>query len=341
MYLPRHGYGNEGYELSAALSELACLYTPACKACNTYDVGEACPNDALSCDPPMGKWQHKKCRLKFTPGMTVTTRQLLLRPQVELNRRTGHLVKADLRFGMEWEARFTTLPCLVGTCDSGNVLGLKLPVNLYELNGEATNAAAGLFHSVFLWSDTAVWSTGLNSEGQLGDGTTINRLFPKYVFFGCKDVVAGYYHSVFLRKDGTAFGTGRNKEGQVGDGSGGFRTQAVRVLDRVVKVAAGALHTVYLRDDRSVWATGSNTYGQLGDGSTVTQRRPIKVFEDVTSILAGEFYSLFVKYDPVKEVTTLWAAGLFDAGLNRDKANWAPLQFYNETEVQMMSSAQF
>jgi len=95
---------------------------------------------------------------------------------------------------------------------------------------------------------------------------------------------------------------------------------------------------VYLRDDGTVWATGSNTYGQLGDGSTVTRRLPVQVFKDVTKILAGEYYSLFVIYDPINEVTTLWSAGLFESGLKRDKANWSPLQYYNESEVQQMTA---
>jgi hypothetical protein len=43
---------------------------------------------------------------------------------------------------------------------------------------EAINVAAGNYHTVALKSDGTVWSGGDNSYGQLGDGTTTQRLIP-------------------------------------------------------------------------------------------------------------------------------------------------------------------
>eukprot|EP00405_Crypthecodinium_cohnii_P037430 CAMPEP_0206547588 /NCGR_PEP_ID=MMETSP0325_2-20121206/13383_1 /ASSEMBLY_ACC=CAM_ASM_000347 /TAXON_ID=2866 /ORGANISM="Crypthecodinium cohnii, Strain Seligo" /LENGTH=579 /DNA_ID=CAMNT_0054046917 /DNA_START=118 /DNA_END=1857 /DNA_ORIENTATION=+ len=339
MYLPRYGESSEGYTLNENASATACTTVPLCKACNTYDDDVECPNDPLVCDPDVGGvWQHEVCKLKFTPGMLVTLRQLELTPQIELNGREGVLVRMNTKNGMEWESELDALTCLSGVCDSGNVLSITLPVNNYEINGEALAAAAGRFHSVFLWADFSIWTTGLNREGQLGDGSTIDRNFPKFVFRNCTGVAAGDFHSVFLHMNGTAFTVGRNKEGQLGDGTYGFKTKPVSVLEDVVAVAAGAYHTVFLKEDSTVWTVGSNVYGQLGDGSTVGKNVPTKVFQGVTSIIAGEFYTLFVTYDETTEVTTLWSAGLFDSGLqDRDTTAWSPLQFFNETEVQMMT----
>lgn len=338
MYLPRYGFGEEtGYRLSETDSELACVRTPPCTACNTYDDDEICPNDETLCNPPIGKWQHEKCRLKFTPGLVITARQLKLTPQVELNKRVGHLVQVDLRYGVEWEVKLTPISCTSGLCDGGNVISLSLPLHLIDLDGEAYDAAAGAFHTLFLWRDWCVWAAGKNTEGQLGDGTTINRNFPTFIINNVMDVAAGYFHSVYLLKNGTALTAGRNKEGQLGDGTVGQRTKPVAVLSGVSAVAAGAYHTIFLMNDKSVWATGSNTYGQLGDGGTVSRTSPVRVFENVESVRVGDFHTLFVQYDPVREETSLWAAGMFDAGIGRSRAGWSPLQYYNQSEVKQMA----
>jgi len=336
MYLPRYGIGKEGYALSEEVSELACIRAPACKACNTFDDSETCPNNATFCDPPLGQWEHGTCRLKFTPGLVITARQLALTPQVELNRRVGHLVQYDLRFGMEWEARLSPVQCPMEVCDSGNVVSVALPLHLLELNGEAFDAAAGAFHSVFLWTDGSVWSTGRNDQGQLGTGDLTDRNFPRFSCRGVQAVAAGFYHSVYLLSNGTVLAAGRNQEGQLGDGTLVRRLSPVKVIDGVKKIVAGAFHTIFLKHDNSTWATGHNIYGQLGDGSTISRSSPVHVLDGVTSIEAGEYYTVFLTEDPISQVTTLWRAGLSDT-LGPSGASWTPLQPFNEAEVQKMS----
>ena len=44
-----------------------------------------------------------------------------------------------------------------------------------------TAVAAGIDHSLALASDGTVWAWGANGDGQLGDGTTIQRLTPVQV----------------------------------------------------------------------------------------------------------------------------------------------------------------
>lgn len=341
MLLPRYGLDAENYPLSQNLSAQACQYVQPCRACNTYDGSEVCPNDPEVCQPPLGSWQYGQCFFKFTPGMRVTTRQLLLTPQLAMNKRVGRLVQKDVRYRIQWEVNITPLTCQSDVCDSGNILGMLLDPQYLNLDGEAYAAVAGAFHSVFLWKDTSVWATGLNSEGQLGDNTTQNRIFPKYIMWGCQGVAAGYYHSVYLRLDGTVLAAGRNKEGQLGDGTFGSRATPVLVrgLEGVKQVAAGAYHTVYLCKDGTAWAAGSNSYGQLGDFSTLTRTVPVQVFTGIQSIQAGDYFSLFVKYDSYTTLTTLWAAGLFNSGLSTISGDWSPVQFYNESQVQMMSVA--
>ncbi|MCF6152288.1 MAG: RCC1 repeat-containing protein, partial [Candidatus Kuenenia stuttgartiensis] len=60
---------------------------------------------------------------------------------------------------------------------------------------------------------------GSNSYGQLGDGTTINRLTPVQVS-GLTDAIAiagGDYHTIALKSDNTVWAWGSNSYGQLGD----------------------------------------------------------------------------------------------------------------------------
>jgi len=58
--------------------------------------------------------------------------------------------------------------------------------------------AGGVDHSVALKGDGSVWAWGLNTDGQLGDGSTTNRLSPVQVtgLSGAGKVAAGRYHSL-------------------------------------------------------------------------------------------------------------------------------------------------
>ncbi len=79
----------------------------------------------------------------------------------------------------------------------------------------------GWYHSLALKTDGTVWSWGANWDGELGDGTTVDKLTPVQVM-GLTDVVAlsaGSPHSLALKPDGTVWSWGRNSSGQLGDGT--------------------------------------------------------------------------------------------------------------------------
>ena len=79
-----------------------------------------------------------------------------------------------------------------------------------------TKVACGSGHSTFLRSDGTVWATGANQDGQIGDGSTIDRSNPVQVinsdgtiFSGVKDISALNSHTVYLKNDGTVWAAGR------------------------------------------------------------------------------------------------------------------------------------
>jgi len=160
--------------------------------------------------------------------------------------------------------------------------------------------AAGEDFSLFLRQDGSVWAVGDNMNGQLGDGTTQDRLTPVQVKMrnggfltnvaaiaaggiqGAPNIVVGpsRRYSLFLRRDGTVWGVGANAVGQLAAGNiGGMQTLAVQVLrsdstplTNVVAIAASAYDSYFVRSDGTVFASGFNFRGQHGNGTTTSTR---------------------------------------------------------------------
>lgn len=123
-----------------------------------------------------------------------------------------------------------------------------------------TDVAAGWTHSLFLKDDRTVWACGWNNFGQLGDGTTTNRLNPVQVagLTGIIAIAAGGGHSLFLKNDGTVWACGRNGLGQLGDGTVTDKLTPIQVnsLTNIIAIAAGDAHSLFLKNDGTVWACG-------------------------------------------------------------------------------------
>ena len=134
---------------------------------------------------------------------------------------------------------------------------------------EVVAVAAGDSHSLALETYGTIRAWGLNSSGQLGNGTTTTPL------------VAG----------------------RVWDSTGS------ESLSNVVAIAAGGAHSLAVKSDGSVWAWGSNSSGQLGIGvpasTTGSSGRAIQVvgpegtgtLDDVVAVAAGNSFSLALKQD--------------------------------------------
>ncbi len=80
--------------------------------------------------------------------------------------------------------------------------------------------AAGDYHTVARRSDGTLWAWGRNTYGQLGDGSTNNRVFPGQIGVGSNWVLvtAGAAHTLARTSDGTLWAWGYNSSGQLGLG---------------------------------------------------------------------------------------------------------------------------
>ncbi|MEV7521996.1 hypothetical protein [Streptomyces sp. NPDC091371] len=154
-----------------------------------------------------------------------------------------------------------------------------------------TNFDAGYWHNLAVQSGGTLHSWGLNSSGQLGDGSNVfNSTTPvQAALTGAPgNVAAGRYHSLAHMTDSTVRSWGFNGFGQLGNGTTTSTNLPVQVcaqgqtapcaafLTGVNEVAAGADYSLALPTDGTVRAWGDNGFGQLGDGTTAHRSTPVQ-----------------------------------------------------------------
>ncbi|MCU1358737.1 MAG: regulator of chromosome condensation [Ilumatobacteraceae bacterium] len=121
-------------------------------------------------------------------------------------------------------------------------------------------------------------STGLNADGQLGNGTTTQRLTAGAVSVSnIVQVASGREHAYALDDHGRVWAWGDNSKNAVGDGTSTDRRTPAVVLTGVAEVEAGHYHGIALKTDGTVWTWGFGSLGQLGLGTTNNRSLPTKV----------------------------------------------------------------
>ncbi len=206
--------------------------------------------------------------------------------------------------------------------------------NAVQVMKDATTAlnkvvqvAAGGSHSLALLSDGSVWTWGNNSRGQLGIGSTTQKLFAVKATDSTTaslgsviNIAGGFQHSVAVKVDGTVWGWGSNGFKQLGDGTITDRTRAIAVpgVTNGWQAAAGDTFSVVLQSGGTAMAWGYNTSGQLAVGSGATYVGPSTVagLAGVVEIASGNRHTVAVAGDG-----TVWAWGRNDKGQVGDGTN--------------------
>jgi uncharacterized protein YjdB len=142
------------------------------------------------------------------------------------------------------------------------------------------------------------YCTGVNSSGQLGDGTFLEKdtLVAVATAVRFRTIATARDHACGVAVDGTAWCWGDNESGQLGDGSVLTRQtpSAVSASQRFTSIVTGAGFTCGLATDASAWCWGSNAYRGLGAGTAmISSRVPVPVagghrFASMTVIRAGK-----------------------------------------------------
>ena len=163
-----------------------------------------------------------------------------------------------------------------------------------------TAVSAGGSHTCGVTDAGAAYCWGENPFGQLGDGTTTQRLTPAPVAGELSFVevsALGARHTCGLTAAGAAYCWGQNMLGQLGDGTTTPRLTPVPVAGGLsfVALSAGTLHTCGVTTAGAAYCWGGNTNGQLGDEPTAPSERltPSLVAGNLTfaSVSARGFYT--------------------------------------------------
>ena len=188
-----------------------------------------------------------------------------------------------------------------------------------------TSIEAGYQHCLALKSDATAWAFGYNNNGQMGDGSVINRDVAVKVrdpsaagyLSNIIKVSGGYWHSLALDGAGNVFAWGYGGNGEMGNNTTTasnpicFKVKdppGTGYLSGIVDIAAGYNHNVAVKNDGTVWTWGSDANGQLGDDAALAGKLlPVQVsgLTNIIKCAAGQSFSLFLKNDG-----TVWSCGL-------------------------------
>jgi alpha-tubulin suppressor-like RCC1 family protein len=170
--------------------------------------------------------------------------------------------------------------------------------------------AAGAYHSLFLSEMAAVYASGLNDDGQLGQGDTVPRLTPAVITSllgkNISGIATGDYSSYAISDLGEVFSWGSNTYSQLGQDNANFSVSIVpKRLDVLVKAGAviyqifgGQRNAFALDQSGDVYAIGNNDFGMLGLGDetqrTVPTLIPALVGDNIFSIASGAYHTVAV-----------------------------------------------
>ena len=199
-----------------------------------------------------------------------------------------------------------------------------------------------------LKADGTVWTTGLNTNGVLGDGTKDYRAELKQVqidentyLTNVLRISAGASHMLAVTNSGEVYAWGLGTSGQLGQGNTNSYSYAVKVLDEngveylnnIIDVNAGANHSLALDKDGNVYAWGKGGNYQLGNYATANQTLPIKMLDtyNIVKMSAGTEYTTLLRGDGIGLGTGLNTNGWLAMG--NTNTRYTPLEFGADQEA--------
>ena len=149
---------------------------------------------------------------------------------------------------------------------------------------------AGSYHTAAVKTDGSAWTWGLNTSGQLGDNTAVNKSSPVAVTHASgntcwRQISAGGSHTAAVKLDGTtwtAWTWGRNDVGQLGDNTTVSKSSPVAVTHADgnilwCQIDASGRNTAAVKTNGTAWTWGCNSSCQLGDNTTISRSSPVAV----------------------------------------------------------------
>ncbi|MCL2030989.1 MAG: hypothetical protein FWG93_05535, partial [Oscillospiraceae bacterium] len=148
-----------------------------------------------------------------------------------------------------------------GQLGDGTTTDRTNPESAVKVMDGVAAVSAGNRHTLAVKTDGSLWAWGQNLFGQLGDGTTTDRLTPVKIMDGVAYASAGQTHSAAIKTDGTLWIWGADD------------ANPMEVMRDVVNISAGRGFTLAITADKTLWTVRYNT--------------PDKLLEDVIAVSSG------------------------------------------------------
>jgi len=189
------------------------------------------------------------------------------------------------------------------------------PVTTFAGGTNWKQVAGGYNHTAAIKTDGTLWTWGFNTEGQLGDNTTVTKSTPVTTFAGGTnwDQVSARFNSTIATKtDGILWIWGDNYNHQLAYSNLITPVTTFAGGTNWKQVASGYAHTAAIKTDGTLWIWGLNTNAQLGDNAAVNRSTPVTTFAGGTNwsqVTCAVNHTGAVKTDG-----TLWTWGYNSSG---------------------------
>lgn len=183
---------------------------------------------------------------------------------------------------------------------SSLLLAMLVPLSMNTF-AATPQVAAGNTHTLALKTDGSLWAWGLNTSGQVGDGTGREIKVIKQIGTGFTTISTRYLRSLALKSDGSLWAWG---PGPIGDGTSDTAYAPKQIGTGFSAISAGGNVLLAIKTDGSLWAWGNPYAGELGDGSQDRASVPRQIGTGFSAVAGGNDHSLALKTDG-----SLWAWG--------------------------------
>jgi len=234
-----------------------------------------------------------------------------------------------------------------GQLGNGTKNSSSTPVQVTGLTSGVTQISALGNHTCALLDTGAMKCWGENPDGEIGDGTTVERWTPTQVSGLTSGVSAISVGLTFTcAKVGSAAKCwGRNSDGQLGDNSTTNRVTPVQVsglTSNVTAIVAGSNGTcAVVSGAAKCW--GLNVHGQVGDGTNTQRNVPTQVTGLTSGVAAMALRSTHACALLSTGGVKCWGGNAYgELGDNTTTERWAPTQVSGLTSgVTALTSGQF
>lgn len=161
-----------------------------------------------------------------------------------------------------------------GQLGDGTTTSRTSPVRIMEnvlyattVGYRSQNNARNYGSTFAITNNGVLYAWGLNSDGQLGDGTVTDRRSRVHIMDNVDSIWVddsnrwAHTRALVIARDSNLWAW--QSDSQSWDARG---TRPTRILDDVDSVSASFGHGLAITRDGTLWAWGGNTYGQLGSG---------------------------------------------------------------------------